>query len=127
MIKLAYCIAQDGWNTPTVNSFFLTVFSASTLAGAAFFFVDRQSRWLVTEYLSYDFITSNIALSEWFKKSAEFWAEIERSEPLITTLEIPLEEANEEGVDGGDDEDVPMEPSTLIVTAIVDDKSLPMG
>ena len=74
--------------------------------------------------LSYDSITSDIALSEWFKKSAEFRAEIEGSEPLITPLEIPLEEDNEEAVDGGDDEDVPMELSTLIVTG-VDDGGLP--
>ncbi len=44
--------------------------------------------------LSYDSITSDIAISEWFKKSAEFRVEIEGFEPLITPLEIPLEEDN---------------------------------
>ncbi len=76
--------------------------------------------------LSYDSITSDMALSEWFKKSAEFWAKIEESEPFITPLEIPLEEDDEEAVDGRNDEDVPMELSTLIVTG-VDDRSLPTG
>ncbi len=76
--------------------------------------------------LSYDSITSDITLSEWFKKSAKFRAEIERSEPFITPLEIPLEKDNEETVDAEDDEDVPMKLSTLIVTG-VDDGSLPTG
>lgn len=74
--------------------------------------------------LSYDSITSDIALSELVKKSAEFRAEIEGSEPLVTPPEIPLEEDSKEAVDGGDDEDVPMELSTLIVTR-VDDGGLP--
>ncbi len=66
----------------------------------------------------------DIALSEWFKKSAEFRAEIEGSKLLITPLEIPLEEDNEEAVDGEDDKDVPIELSMLIVTGI-DDRGLP--
>ncbi len=76
--------------------------------------------------LSYDSITFDIALSEWFKKSTEFRAEIEGSKLIITPLEIPLEEDNEEVVDGGDDEDIPMELSMLIVTG-VDDRGLPTG
>ena len=50
--------------------------------------------------------------------------EIERFELLITLLEIPLEEDDEKAVDGEDDEDVPIEVSTLIVTE-VDDGGLP--
>ena len=76
--------------------------------------------------LSYDSITSDIALSEWFKKSADFRAEIEGSEPLVTLPKILLEEDNEEAVDGKDDEDVSMELSTLIVTR-VDDGGLSTG
>lgn len=71
-------------------------------------------------------IPSDISLSEWFKKSAEFQAEVGGSGPLITSPEIHREEDNEEAADGGDAEDVPMEISTLIVTG-VDDGSLPTG
>ncbi len=44
----------------------------------------------------------------------------------MTPLEILLEENNEEAVDGRDDEDVPIELSTLIVTG-VDDMGLLTG
>ena len=42
--------------------------------------------------LSYESITSDIALREWFKKSAEFRLEIEGSEPHISLPNIQLEE-----------------------------------
>lgn len=76
--------------------------------------------------LSYESITSDIALREWFKKPAEFRLEIEGSEPLITLPNMHLEEDDEEMVDGEDDEDVPMELSTLIVTE-VEKRNLPTG
>ena len=76
--------------------------------------------------LSYDSITSDIALSEWFKKSTEFRAEIERSEPLINPLEILPKENNEEAIDERDDEDVSIERSTLIMKD-VDNRGLPIG
>lgn len=43
------------------------------------------------------------------KKSAEFWAEIEVSKPLFAPSGLPLEENDEEAVDGQDDHDVPVE------------------
>lgn len=64
--------------------------------------------------LSYDSITSDVALRQWFKKSAEFPAEIEGSGPLITPAGIHDEEA----VDGEDDEDIPMELSMLVVIGV---------
>lgn len=69
---------------------------------------------------------ADITLSKWFKKSIDFWAEIEKSEPFITLPEIPLKEDNKEGVDGRDDENAPMELFTFIVIR-VDDGSLPIG
>ena len=74
--------------------------------------------------LSYESITSNIALREWFKKPAEFWLEIEESEPFITLPNMYLEEDDEKMFNGEDDEDVSIELSTLIMTG-VDKGSLP--
>ncbi len=76
--------------------------------------------------LSYDFITSNIALGKLFKKSSQLSAEIEPPEPFINPLKIPLEEDNEEAVERGDNKAVPIELSTLIVTKI-DGGGLPAG
>ena len=53
-------------------------------------------------------------------------SEIEGSGPLITPLEIDLEEDNKKAVDGEDDEDVAIELSMLIVTGR-DDEGAPTG
>lgn len=68
--------------------------------------------------LSYESITFETALREWFRKPAEFRAGIEDYELLHAPSDLHPEEDNEEAADGEDDEDVPVGLSTLIVTEV---------
>ena len=70
----------------------------------------RVGRW----DLFHESITSDTAFCEWLEKPAEFQAEIEGFELLHPPSKLHLEEDKGEAVDGKDDEDVPVELSTLV-------------
>lgn len=82
----------------------------------------RVGRW----ELSYESITADAALRKWFKKPAEFRAEIKGSEPLHAPSDFHIEEDDGEAADGEEDDSIPAELSTLVV-AEVDRVDLPTG
>ncbi len=80
------------------------------------------------EYTYFEYFTSGNALTKWFKKSADFRAKIEGSQPLPGPgdLNVIMTEDSEEVVDGEDNEDVPIELSTLVVVG-AENVILPTG
>ncbi len=59
--------------------------------------------------------------------SLRIWAEIEESEPFITLSNLNLEEDDEEAIEGEDNQDVPLELSTLLIVTEVGGRNLPTG